>query len=155
MKEIIEIYISGVCHCNKQGCNSGGSGIVVIMPDATLEHAQGYINTTTARAELRAAATALKNIPTGSKVLVHAGQDFIAKAFNLGWIKNWQEGSWRKGNKKPVQNKDLWLELLAAMQGREVHWEWLAAHSGNPMGERAASLAQLGARSDSLVPDIQ
>lgn len=141
-----EIYISGVRPGARQGNHNGGSGAVVIVQNTTLELAQGYSATTNARMELRAAIAALRTLPPEVEVTVNTGLKFIEEAFNLGWLEGWQAKSWRKSGNKPVQNKDLWLELLAAMQGHTVHWQWLVGYSADPMGERAIALAQMAAQ---------
>lgn len=36
-----------------------------------------------------------------------------------GWVKKWLANGWLSSNKKPVQNRDLWEELLAAVASVE------------------------------------
>lgn len=103
----IEIYTSGICPGVQRGNTNGGIGAIVVSPSATIELAQGYSNTTNARAGLKAVIAALRVVRPGSEVTVHTGLKFITDAFNLGWLEGWRAGAWRKGNKKPVQNKDL------------------------------------------------
>jgi ribonuclease HI len=51
---------------------------------------------------------------------------------------------WRSSNKKPVKNKDLWVELDEAVDSRKIHWEWVKGHAGNEGNEKADELANQG-----------
>jgi len=43
--------------------------------------------------------------------------------------------------KKPVKNKDLWLELNKITKQRDITWKWVKAHAGNIHNEQADKLA--------------
>ena len=53
----------------------------------------------------------------------------------------WKQNNWRTAAKKPVANKELWLELDALCQTHDTSWEWVKGHSGHPMNERCDELA--------------
>ena len=50
---------------------------------------------------------------------------------------------WKTAAKKPVENQDLWQELLAAEQPHEITWELVKGHAGHELNERADVLAVL------------
>ena len=47
------------------------------------------------------------------------------------------------GGKKPVENQDLWQDLLAAEEPHEITWELVKGHAGHELNERADVLAVL------------
>ena len=153
MNEHIEIYTDGSCLGNQHAVANGGYGAVVLMPDTTLELAQGYRGTTNNRQELRGCIAALKILPRGCCVTIYSDSKYVVDAFNLGWIDKWKKTGWRTASKKPVANQDLWHELLAFMEPHEVVWQWVKGHAENPLNNHADALAQAAARSDLLLPD--
>jgi ribonuclease HI len=48
---------------------------------------------------------------------------------------------WRKSDKRPVLNVDLWQKLHALTLRHEVEWQWVRGHSGDPQNERVDRLA--------------
>jgi ribonuclease HI len=57
------------------------------------------------------------------------------------WIHNWKKNGWRKSNRKPVENKDLWERLDAAESSHNITWHWIRGHTGHAENERADTLA--------------
>jgi len=53
----------------------------------------------------------------------------IINTFTKGWIKGWLQKNWIKSDKKPVENRDLWEEMLEVMQQHEVVWVKVKGHS--------------------------
>lgn len=47
----------------------------------------------------------------------------------------------RTGVRTPTPNSDLWIELVAAIAGRKLRWQWVKGHSGVPMNEFVDHLA--------------
>jgi len=154
MNNQIEIYSDGSCLGNQHSNAKGGYGAVVIMPECTLEVAQGYRDTSNNRTELRGAIAGLKVLPPGCIVTVYTDSKYVTEAFNLGWIDKWKISGWRNSKKKPVANQDLWHELLSVIENHAVRWQWVKGHADSPMNNRADALAQMAARSEALLPDI-
>lgn len=61
------------------------------------------------------------------------------------WLPGWKRRGWKKGDGKPVLNVELMKELDAALQGREVEFEWVKGHSGHAMNEAADVRARAAA----------
>ena len=55
--------------------------------------------------------------------------------------KNWKKNGWKTASKKPVKNKELWVELDRLIQKHTVSWKWVKGHSGHLENERADELA--------------
>ena len=49
---------------------------------------------------------------------------------------------WKTSTKKPVKNKDLWIELDKQIQRHTINWQWIKAHAGHKHNEQADYLAQ-------------
>ncbi|CAG7601630.1 ribonuclease H [Leucobacter soli] len=53
------------------------------------------------------------------------------------WMPGWKRRGWRKADGKPVLNRELLEQLDAALQGRDVTFEWVKGHAGHPLNEAA------------------
>ena len=43
------------------------------------------------------------------------------------------KNDWKTTNKKPVKNKELWVELDQLVQKHKISWNWVKGHSGDPV----------------------
>ncbi|MFA4975462.1 MAG: ribonuclease HI [Candidatus Paceibacterota bacterium] len=57
------------------------------------------------------------------------------------WIFNWQKNNWRNAAKKPVLNKELWMELFNLSKDFKIKWNYVEGHSGDKYNERADEIA--------------
>ena len=53
------------------------------------------------------------------------------------WIINWKKNGWKTASKKPVKNKELWMELDQQIIKHEITWEWVKGHAGGKYNEKA------------------
>ena len=90
---------------------------------------------------MRAVIEALKAMKKPCHIKIHSDSALIINAFTQGWIGNWQKRGWRKADKKPVENKELWQEMLEAMKPHKVTWVKVKGHSGIEYNERVDQLA--------------
>ncbi|BFM03513.1 hypothetical protein Psyaliredsea_21600 [Psychrobacter alimentarius] len=60
-----------------------------------------------------------------------------------------EKRGWKTAGKKPVANQDLWQQLDALTQKRDVDWHWVKGHAGHAGNEKADELANLGVTSSS------
>ena len=60
------------------------------------------------------------------------------------WIHGWKKRGWKKSDKKPVINKDLWQQLDALNSVRDIQWKWVKGHAGDVGNEKADELARKG-----------
>ncbi len=139
---MIEIFTDGACSGNP---GPGGWGVLIIDGDTRTEMNGGESETTNNRMEMRAAIEALK--ATGdAPVVLHTDSQYVKNGIN-DWINGWKRNGWKTAARKPVKNKDLWQELDALTESRDIDWRWVKGHSGHPGNERADELARLGAAS--------
>ena len=70
-----------------------------------------------------------------------------------GWAKSWRANGWRKKDKTPALNADLWQQLLDQLERHKVRFHWVKGHAGHPENERCDRLAFAAANGDNLLPD--
>lgn len=57
------------------------------------------------------------------------------------WVFNWIKNNWKNAAKKPVLNKELWVELYELNQEFKPKWEYVAGHSGHKENDRVDEIA--------------
>jgi len=145
---MIKIHTDGACRGNQYTTNQGGWGFAITDTTANkIRHAWGHeTNTTSNRMVMTAAISALhaiRNRPPSSVTLFSDSQLMI-KGMNE-WLKGWKARGWKTANRKPVENKDLWLQLENLDAKHKISWVHVKAHSGNFDNEIASQLAKRGA----------
>ena len=91
--------------------------------------------------ELTAVIEGLKALKKGVAVTIHTDSRYVMDGA-AKWLKGWKTKGWKTADKKPVKNEDLWRVLDAEMARHQIHWIWVAGHSGHPENERADQLAR-------------
>lgn len=137
-KQHIIIYTDGACSGNP---GPGGWGALLQWKDQEKTISGGEANTTNNRMELRAIIEAMRILKKPCRVSVHSDSALIINAFTRGWIDNWLRKGWKKADKKPVENRDLWEELLQVMQPHDVEWVKVKGHSTDERNNRVDRLA--------------
>lgn len=145
---MITIYTDGACRGNQHKNNKGGWGCVLKDEDTgKVRHYWGHeVNTTNNRMEMTAVLQALRAIKnrSTSDVVIHSDSSLIIKGMNE-WLKGWKLKGWKTAGKKPVENKDLWLQIEELSSKHTVNWIHVKGHSGNKGNELADKLANRGA----------
>lgn len=134
----IKIYTDGSCLGNP---GPGGYGVVILDGEERVELAQGYADTTNNRMELRAIIAGLKAIEQPSKIEILSDSAYALGGFKKNWIANWVRNGWKNASKKPVENRDLWEELIPLEAFHDVEWIKVKGHFGVVENERADGLA--------------
>lgn len=137
---MIKIYTDGACKGNP---GVGGWGAIIMQDEKNIELFGGENETTNNRMELMAVIMALKEISSNLELTIYTDSTYVQKGISE-WIKNWKVNNWRSSSKKPVKNKDLWIELDEAADSRKINWEWVKGHAGNEGNEKADELANQG-----------
>ena len=143
----MKIYTDGGCAGNP---GPGAWAYVMVLNtfqgEKIIAKANGYEpDTTNNRMELIAVISALKalksmnNVPSSS--LVCTDSQYVQKGISE-WINKWKINAWRTSDKKPVKNKDLWLELDMLNSELAPEWEWVKGHAGNTYNELCDSMVQ-------------
>ncbi len=133
------VYTDGSC---KRNPGPGAAAIVITTPDGAIvkEFVKAFPDTTNNRMELIAVISALKAVPTG-KLIIFTDSQYTINGIT-SWMKNWKRNGWITSTKKPVENKDLWVELDLLVAGHDgpLEWKWVRGHVGTPGNERADTL---------------
>jgi len=140
-KDLI-IYTDGACSGNP---GPGGWGVLMIFGDKEKTLKGGELDTTNNRMELTAAIKALEAIKPGFKgqTTLWTDSTYVMKGITE-WIHGWKRRGWKKSDKKPVINADLWKTLDSLNAERDVIWKWVKGHAGVEGNERADELAREG-----------
>ena len=136
---MIIVYTDGACSGNP---GVGGWGVVIIKDNKDEVFLNGGDdNTTNNRMELTAAIEALKNFQTEQTIKLITDSKYVKDGIQT-WIKNWKKNGWKTSAKKPVKNKELWIELDELISRHNIIWEWIKGHAGNKYNEKADYLAR-------------
>ena len=136
---MITIYTDGACSGNP---GVGGWGVVIIEDNKNEFFLNGGDkNTTNNKMELTAAIKALKTFEKKSTITLITDSKYVKDGIH-SWIQNWKKNGWKTAAKKPVKNKELWIELDELIARHNITWEWVKGHAGNIHNEKADYLAR-------------
>lgn len=138
MKEVT-LYTDGACSGNP---GAGGWGAVLLFGEHRREMKGGERETTNNRMELTAVIEGLKALKYPCHVDVYSDSSYTVKGFEEGWIYSWEKSGWKKADRKPVLNDDLWRELLSLTRLHEVCFHWVKGHADNALNNRCDELAR-------------
>jgi len=138
---LVELYTDGACLGNP---GFGGWGVLLRSAEVEKTFSGAEANTTNNRMELMAALQGLKRLRRPSHVKLVTDSQYLRLGMTA-WVHNWQRQGWKKSDRKPVKNADLWQQLLLAAEPHQVQWHWVKAHSGHPDNERVDKLAYAAA----------
>ena len=134
-----KIYIDGACSGNP---GIGGWGIVILENNNDPIFLKGGDNqTTNNRMELTSAIKALQHFKNPEELTIVTDSKYVKDGIQ-SWIANWKKNGWKTASKKPVKNKELWLELDSEIAKHNINWEWVKGHTGDTYNEKADFLAR-------------
>ena len=134
---MITIFTDG---SSKGNPGPGGWGVIVAYEDKVVELGGHAEHTTNNKMELTAAIKALESIEKGNEATVYCDATYVVKGITE-WIHVWHRNNWKTANKKPVENKELWMELFEAIQGKHLTWKLVEGHAGVIANERCDEIA--------------
>ncbi len=146
-KPTYTIYTDGACKGNP---GKGGWGVYIINSKG--ESSEYYGNawkTTNNKMELTAAIEGLKisthNIDEQIICVVYTDSIYVKNGITK-WIENWKKNDWKTAQKKPVKNKELWQQLDAQVNNKNLYvvWKWVKGHSNDIGNDQADRLANKG-----------
>lgn len=134
----ITIYTDGSSRGNP---GPGGYGVVLICPPYRKELSAGYRRTTNNRMELLGAIMGMEKLKEPCQVTLISDSRYLCESINQGWVFQWEQKGWRKADKKPALNVDLWERVLTQLRRHQVTVQWVKGHAGHPYNERCDRLA--------------
>ena len=81
--------------------------------------------------ELTAVIKALEALKEPCEVRLVTDSKYVADGIGKGWAKSWRKNNWRKADKKPALNADLWEILLNLVESHRVEIEWVKGDAGS------------------------
>ena len=136
---MINIYTDGACSGNP---GIGGWGAVIFSNSDDVVFLNGGENiTTNNRMELTAAIKSIAYFKNRSNLEIFTDSKYLKDGIER-WILNWKKNGWKTSNKKPVKNKDLWVQLDKQISKHNIKWNWVKGHANNEFNEKADSLAR-------------
>lgn len=139
MKQV-ELFTDGACSGNP---GNGGWGYLLKYKENRKEAFGGEEQTTNNKMELTAVIEGLKALKESCIVDLYTDSKYVLEGAQK-WLLGWKKNNWRKADKKPVLNQDLWQELDSLLSKHTVTWHWVKGHAGHLENEYVDSLACQG-----------
>ena len=149
-KDKVVIHTDGSCLSNP---GPGGWAAKLSSKGKSKFVAGGFYLTTNNRMEIYAAIMGLEHLTRPCEVLLYSDSQYLCNAVEKRWLSNWQKNSWRKSDKKPVLNRDLWEKLLVQLERHSVKFNWIRGHAGHKDNEDVDLLARSWAQREALPDD--
>lgn len=137
MKKVI-LYTDGACSGNP---GVGGWGAVLRYKDFEKRISGVNPETTNNRMEMTAVIEGLKCLKEPCEVEVYSDSAYMVNAFLRGWVDEWQRNGFKKTDKKPVLNDDLWKELLQLTSEHKVNFIKVKGHADDEYNNICDKLA--------------
>ena len=137
MMKRIELFTDGACSGNP---GPGGWACILRYKDIEKELSGGEAQTTNNRMELTAVIEGLKQLKEKCHVILSTDSKYVLDGATQ-YLSSWQSNGWRKSDKKPVLNVELWQVLADLLVQHEIEWIWVKGHAGHPENERVDALA--------------
>lgn len=125
------IFTDGSCAPSRLS-SAGGWAAVLCWKDVQKELSGFESDTTNNRMEVMGAIRGLEALKKPCAVTLYSDSAYLVETM--------------RGRFRMKKNKDLWERLIAAAKPHRVEWLWIRGHDGNPLNERADTLAVLARR---------
>jgi ribonuclease HI len=139
MEKKVIIYTDGACSGNP---GKGGWGTLLMYGDAVRELSGYDPATTNNRMEIMAAIRGLQALKEPCRVELYSDSAYLVNAINEGWLNRWLKNGWKTASKKPVENIDLWQDIVKLIRLHRVTFHKVKGHSDNPHNNRCDELAR-------------
>ncbi len=134
----VTLYTDGACSGNP---GPGGWGAILEYMGHEKEMSGGEASTTNNRMELTAVIQGLLALKEPCHVLLYSDSKYVIDGLSKGWAAGWQKNGWKKADKKPALNPDLWEHLLELTQKHKMEYFWVKGHADNPKNNRCDEMA--------------
>lgn len=125
----VNIYTDGACSGNQNDENLGGWGAVLEYGEHEKALFGGEPNTTNNRMEMKALIEALSVLNReGLLIRVFSDSSYLTNCFREKWYEKWLRNNWITSSKTPVENKDLWEQLLPYLEKHTIEFYRVKGH---------------------------
>ncbi len=137
-KKEVYIYTDGSCSGNP---GPGGWAAILRYGATEKEISGGEPETTNNRMELIAVISALELLKEPCRVRLYSDSRYVCDSVSKGWARSWKAKGWKRADKSPAKNSELWDRLLALLDVHEVEFFWVRGHAENEYNNRCDKLA--------------
>ncbi len=134
----VTIYTDGACSGNP---GAGGWGAILQYNGHEKEISGGDKLTTNNKMELLAVISALELLKEPCNVDLYSDSKYVIDSITKGWAIGWKARGWKKADKSPAKNVELWEKLLNLLEKHNVTFHWVKGHADNPYNNRCDELA--------------
>ena len=134
----VTIYTDGACSGNP---GPGGWAAILKYGEAEKVLSGGEAQTTNNRMELQGVIHALQALKEPCAVELWSDSRYVVDALEKGWAVSWRDRGWRRADKKPALNVDLWEILLPLAEQHTIRCHWVKGHAENEYNNRCDALA--------------
>lgn len=134
----VTIYTDGACSGNP---GAGGWGAILQYNGHEKEISGGDKLTTNNKMELLAVISALEILKEPCEVDLYSDSKYVIDSITKGWAVGWKARGWKKADKSPAKNIELWERLLNLIETHNVTFHWVKGHADNPYNNRCDELA--------------
>ena len=106
-------------------------------PHESGEHESGEVD----GADSSDPASVQSKSPRGYRIELIGDSEYVLKGLTE-WMAGWKKRNWRKADKKPVLNAELWRKLDALQANHELTITWVRGHTGHIENEHCDKLAK-------------
>ena len=131
------LYTDGACSGNP---GPGGWGCLLKYNDAQKEISGGAKETTNNQMELTAVIEGLSLLKKPCEIELFTDSKYVLEGATK-WLEGWIQKDWKKADKKPVLNRELWEKLIPLFDKHTINWHWVKGHSGHVENERVDAMA--------------
>lgn len=135
----IEIYTDGACSGNP---GPGGYAGILFYKGKEKIVSGGEQKTTNNRMELTAVIKSLEALKEVCEIDLYTDSAYVCNAITQDWLTDWQLKNWKNSQKKPVLNKDLWVQLLDLIGKHKVNFIKVKGHADNLNNNRCDEIAR-------------
>ena len=140
----VEIYTDGACSGNP---GPGGWAAVLKFKGIEKEISGHDAMTTNNRMEMTAVIRSLEALNQPCAVVLFTDSSYVSNAYNNGWLKSWIAKGWKNSAGKPVENRDLWEQMIRLTKTHTVRFVKVKGHADNEYNNRCDKLARAAIKS--------
>ena len=133
------LYTDGACSGNP---GPGGWAYILKHPASgkVKKSSGGEAESTNNRMELTAAIEGMAALKNPCRVVLVTDSKYVAEGLKL-WLPGWKKRGWKRADKGPVKNVNLWQRLDELAAGHQVTTQVIAGHAGHPENEECDRMA--------------
>ena len=135
----VNIYTDGSCLGNP---GPGGWAAILVCRGKEKVISGGEAETTNNRMELLGAIFAFEALKRPCDVYFCSDSKYVIDGLSKGWALSWRANNWKRSDKSPALNPELWDRLLNAIEGHVITYDWIKGHAGHEYNERCDKKAK-------------